>query len=105
MPTASPLNDLVAVTMLGVEVPARAAHWILADGADELAALLVSIQPASLEIWDPASDLSPQSSAWQLWRLIRDRHGIGPTISSKLLAAKRPHLFPINDSVVGAALG
>jgi Family of unknown function (DUF6308) len=45
-------------------------------------------------------DLASNVSANELWRLLRDRPKVGPTIVSKLLAAKRPHLFPIYDSYV-----
>jgi hypothetical protein len=97
-------NDLVAVTMLSVQVPAEASWSVLTDGADEISALLHQIDP-SLEIWDEDADLSPTSPSWKLWTAIAGQKGVGRTIASKLLAAKRPRLFPIYDSVVGTALG
>jgi hypothetical protein len=98
-------NDLVAITMLGVQVPGETAWWILTEGADEISRLLVDIGPASLAIWSDDADLSRESNAWALSDLLTQRQGIGRTIASKLLAAKRPHLFPIYDTVIGAALG
>jgi hypothetical protein len=98
-------NDIVAVSMLSVVVPAGAASWFLGDGAAQTSALLQKIQPANLEIWDNRADLSKSSPAWYLWRAVKDHKGVGRTTASKLLAAKRPHLFPIYDSVVSAALG
>ncbi len=99
-------NDIVAVSMLSVTVPAEAASWLLGDdGADQTSALLQLIQPANLEIWDDRADLSNGSPASQLWRSVKDLKGVGRTTASKLLATKRPHLFPIYDSVVSAALG
>jgi hypothetical protein len=41
------------------------------------------------------------SSAWTLWNDIDHRRGMGATKTSKLLAAKRPHLLPAIDDVVG----
>lgn len=56
---------------------------------------------------DADSDaLTGGSPAGQLWEQLRfGRDGVGPTITSKLLAAKKPQLFPIWDSFVGQATG
>jgi hypothetical protein len=105
-------QDLLAVSMLGVEIPADAAIWMLEDGRHEIGALLEQILPPTLAIWDEAADLGSGSPAWQLWDYIRNnrwpigtgRSGLGRTKASKLLAAKRPHLFPVHDQHVAAAL-
>ncbi len=102
-------KDFVAVGTLGVEVPPSTAIWLLGDGAAPATALLEQIDP-TLTLWDDAADLTPEGPAWQLWDLIRSngwpeqRAGIGRTTTSKLLATKRPHLIPIQDSVVTALL-
>lgn len=71
--------------------------------------MLASIPPEQT-IWDPEVDLSHDGPAWRLWDAVRaggwpdHRGGMGPTKTSKLLAAKRPHLIPIQDRVVTTAL-
>lgn len=96
-------DDLVAVTMLSVDVPGSAARWILGDGSATLSTFLQQIPP-TLSITDPRADLERGGIAWQLWKHIFSRYGIGETTASKLLAAKRPHLFPIFDQHVATAL-
>ncbi len=41
----------------------------------------------------------------RLYAAVRELPGVGPTRASKLLARKRPRLFPIRDEVVGKVLG
>lgn len=54
--------------------------------------------------------LGLKSKAIDLWDLLRrnlpgdSRWGIGPTTTSKLMARKRPHLIPIEDSVVNQVI-
>jgi hypothetical protein len=97
-------TDLVAVTMLSVEVPAHAAIWMLDAGQRELSHLLQEVGP-NRPIWEATDDeLADGSPAHRLWRKLRD-HGIGPATAGKLLATKRPSLIPIWDSHVDAALG
>ena len=111
-PYAFTSGDFLAVSMLGVEVPANAAIWILEDGVEQIAGLLQRI-PTTLRIGDDAVDFSPDGPARQLWDLLRNRRwpddgpaksGLGPTKLSKLLAAKRPHLFPVYDAYIAATL-
>jgi len=111
-PHAFTSRDFLAVSMLGVEVPARAAIWILEDGAAEIHRLL-SLIPPGLRIGDVEVDFGPDGPARQLWGLMRSnawnngdsqRSGLGPTKLSKLLAAKRPGLFPVYDQHIASAL-
>ena len=97
-------KDLIAVTMLGVKVPATAARWILREGKDELSQHLSKIDQ-HLTISDSDSDLSNGSPAWVLFSILDRRDGLGRTITSKILAAKRPGLIPIYDQHVAAYLG
>lgn len=105
-------NDFLAVSMLSVNVPAKAAIWMTNDGREKVAELLRGVGSFDLFIGDDRSDLSPDGPAGQLWRLLRSRRwpegegasGLGRTILSKLLAAKRPHLIPVYDKHVGATL-
>ena len=96
-------DDLIAVSMLSVEVPGSAARWILGDGSATLSILLQQIPP-TLSITDSRADLERGGIAWQLWKHIFSRYGIGETTASKLLATKRPQLFPIFDQHVAVAL-
>ncbi|WP_373071065.1 DUF6308 family protein [Gemmatimonas sp.] len=108
-------NDLVAVTMLSVQVPPGAAAWMLdATGARIITDLLEQIDAAP--IWEQPEEVivDPDGPPTRLWSLLRspstqlpaldDDNGIGPVIAGKLLAAKRPHLVPIYDRYVADAL-
>ena len=96
-------EDIVAVSMLSVNIPPSATRWILGDGRDRLSELLCEID-LNLSIDDPTADLTNGGYAWKLWNEIHSRWGIGETTASKLLAAKRPLLFPIYDQHGAKAL-
>lgn len=102
-------RDLVAVSTLAVDIPAPTSIWLLTGGAAEASALLKEIPPEQA-IWDDTANLSREGAAWRLWNLVRAggwperRGGMGPTKTSKLLSAKRPHLVPIQDSVATKTL-
>ena len=93
-------EDLVAVTVLSVEVPGRAALEILEHRRSRLHELLRQI-PTDLNLVDVEPDTI--TKAWAPWRLdteLRLITGLGPTTVSKLIARKRPRLIPVYDSVV-----
>jgi len=69
----------------------------------ETSSLLEAI-PTGVGIWDAEEHLTKGHAAWQLWDVLHGMKGLGDTTTSKLLAAKRPHLIPIWDSVVGEEL-
>jgi Family of unknown function (DUF6308) len=93
-------DDMVAVTLLSVEVPGRAAMEVLVLQRRRFEVLLESIGP-DRDLADEASvaesDFRP---AWELWRALSELPGLGPTTVSKLMARKRPRLIPIFDSVI-----
>lgn len=97
--------DLVAVSMLSVNVPAHAVIRILGTEHQRFSELLGALGP-DRPIWeaDPA-DLADGAAADGLWRALRDLDGVGPVIAGKLMAAKRPSLIPVYDKHVHAALG
>jgi hypothetical protein len=98
-------DDLVAVSMLGVEIHPQAAIAILETQATELNGLLAEI-PNHVDLWDvPEAVVTDNSPADRLWHSLVAIHGIGPVIAGKLLARKRPRLIPVYDSVVSAAVG
>ncbi|TQF69118.1 hypothetical protein FK531_10125 [Rhodococcus spelaei] len=97
-------DDLVAVTLLSVQVPAQGAWIMLGDKHAELDRLLVEVGP-DRELVDEPEPMTPESPARRLETALREVHGIGRTIASKLIARKRPRLYPIYDDVVGRQLG
>ncbi|WP_051684249.1 DUF6308 family protein [Blastococcus sp. URHD0036] len=98
-------EDLVAVTFLSVVVKPLAAHAVLEARADDFSALLRDVDPDQ-HLVDVDQEFTDAHPAWRLDSALRAlKLGIGRTISSKLLARKRPHLVPIYDSVVGQLTG
>ena len=97
-------EDIVAISMLSVNIPPSASRWILGDGKKPLNLFLQDIDE-KLSIDSPLADLEKGSTAWHLWKEIYSLWGVGETKASKLLAAKRPFLFPIYDQHVAKALG
>jgi hypothetical protein len=99
-------RDILAVSMLSVNVPAATTIWLLGDGAARVSELLTKIP--NVPIWSDEADLEFDTScAGQLWKLVRQTNwrgpnlktGMGRTKTSKLLATKRPALIPVWDSV------
>ena len=103
-------RDLVAVEMLSVQVPAPVAIWLLGDGRTQISELLEEV-PVNVDIWNATDEhFTVLEQLWDLldiayWPVPRPGNGLGPTTKSKLIAAKRPRMAPIIDSVVREALG
>lgn len=95
-------DDFLAASLLDVRFTPTAVRRLVVDGkADSLLAEITNYPEVAL--WN--TDLGRHSPAWHLWDVLTERgNGIGPTRASKLLARKRPHLFPILDSVIIEAL-
>lgn len=100
--------DIVAVTMLGVSIPAPVTIWLLSgEGRRQVGALLRSV-PTDVDLWNAGPILAEDGELWALWDLLRSAswplpdpgNDMGPTKLSKILAAKRPRLVPIWDSRV-----
>lgn len=116
LPNQITASDLLAVSTLSVNVPARAAIAILGEFAEVISNLLAQI-PADLHIAGLSDEssftdhLGSDSPSHALWDLLRrnavdeSRWDVGPTIASKIMARKRPHLIPIEDSVVDRVIG
>jgi hypothetical protein len=94
-------EDLVAVSLLSVNVPPLGALQILETRADELSDLLARV-PRSLELVD-VDEIPADWAPNVLWSALRDVPGVGWVTAGKLMARKRPHLVPVYDSVVQAA--
>jgi hypothetical protein len=99
-------DDIVAVSMLGVRIPAFASLALLEDRAEEITSLLEQIpRLQKLGSTDIDELLDPTSPAMRLWMLLMSISGLKETKVSKLMARKRPHLVPVFDEVIGTNLG
>ncbi|WFR72828.1 DUF6308 family protein [Prescottella defluvii] len=96
-------DDLVAVTFLSVEVSPDGADVILRERRDEFAGLLSAVGPDRDLVDEDA--LAPESPVCRLEAALWTVPGVGRTVASKLIARKRPRLFPIYDRVIGEVLG
>lgn len=95
-------EDVVAISMLAVNAPPRAALYLIADQAGTLSDALTRM-PTDVDLVE-ASD-EHLDTALTLWKEVHSLRGVGGTKTSKLLARKRPRLIPIQDSVTRSALG
>ena len=103
-------SDLLALqTLGGLTIPTEAAINLIRDSipgkVGQFAECLSAI-PVDATIWDSRNDWLAQDAAQTLWRILVSKKvvGVGRTKASKLLAAKRPLLFPIYDKYVAAGL-
>ena len=96
-------DDFVAITLLSVDAGGRAARHILRDRRTEFNTLLTAIGP-DRDLADEPGPIDATWPAWQLETALRTVPGIGITIATKLIARKRPRLYPIWDTVVTKAL-
>jgi hypothetical protein len=97
-------DDLVAVSLLSVDVPALAAIELLDIRAAAFSELLVAVGPDR----DLVEETRPWDDGWLgwvLWVELMKLPGVGATIASKLYARKRPKLRPVYDSVVAQVTG
>ncbi len=96
-------DDLVAVTLLTVEVSPDGADVILRERRGEFAELLSAVGP-DRDLVDE-DELTPESPVCRLEAALWTVPSVGRTVASKLIARKRPRLFPIYDRVIGEVLG
>lgn len=92
-------DDLVAVSLLSVTVPAQAAHELLVRQRARFETLLAEVGPDRdlVGVEEPIDETWP---AWVLSSALRELPDVGPTTAIKLLARKRPRLVPVFDSVI-----
>jgi hypothetical protein len=100
-------DDLVAVTLLSVDVPGDVALKLLEGSLGPDISRHLEHIPTDVPISDPrAADLlGTASHASVAWDLLEEQHGMGWVIAGKLLARKRPRLVPVYDGVVQCAFG
>ncbi|HEY5785487.1 MAG TPA: DUF6308 family protein [Microlunatus sp.] len=97
-------DDLIAVSFLSVDIPARAAMKLLDLEADAFAGLLTELGP-DRDLVQETDGWSDDWVGWRLWQKLVALPDVGATKASKLYARKRPRLRPIYDSVVAKVLG
>ena len=97
-------DDLIAVSTLSVDVPARAALQLLDTQRRHYTVLLEDLGPDRDLVEIPSADEQQFAPAWALWRALMSLDHIGPTTASKLIARKRPRLIPIFDDVINQHL-
>ncbi|MGN9806455.1 DUF6308 family protein [Micromonospora sp. L32] len=98
-------DDLIAVELLSVHVPARVALDLLEGAlgrevATELRRIPTDVSLADTEAPQYITDGGPADRAW---RLLKNNGGVGWVTAGKLLARKRPRLVPVYDEVVRCA--
>jgi hypothetical protein len=100
-------DDLVAVTMLSVDVPGDVALMLLEGELGPDVGRLLAQVPTDVALTDPGAAplFATSSPARVAWDLLEEPRGMGWVITSKLLARKRPRLLPVYDRVVRCALG
>jgi hypothetical protein len=101
------VDDLVAVKMLKVEVPAEVSLELLEGDLGPAVAAELSAIPTDVSISDPdaAGLLADGGPADIAWHLLKERHDMGWVTTNKLLARKRPGLIAVYDDVVACAFG
>jgi hypothetical protein len=101
------LDDLVAVTLLSVDVPGDVTLQLLEGNLGSDITRHLEQIPTDVSINDPAATelFATGSHARMAWALLKQPHGMGWVITNKLLARKRPQLIPVYDGVVRCAYG
>lgn len=111
-PTNLTADDIVACSMLDYPVPAAAAAWILSPEGQWLTAEILADIPTDEDLW--ACQATAILRAADLFQLLRaptsqlppDQIGaaVGQATATRLLAAKRPRLVPIDDRQIRQTL-
>ncbi|WP_330440480.1 DUF6308 family protein [Micromonospora sp. NBC_00821] len=100
-------DDLVAVRMLSVTVPAEASIGLLeGELGEQISGLLAQI-PTDVELGTAGAMclVADGRAADGAWRLLDEQIGIDYVIAGKVMARKRPHLIPVYDQVVRCLYG
>ena len=100
-------EDLVAVELLSVRVPAPVAVDLLERELGELVGRQLANIPTNVSIGQPEAQalLQPGGPAERAWELLKAPDDMGWVTAGKLLARKRPRLVPVYDRVVRCAFG
>jgi hypothetical protein len=100
-------DDIVAVQMLSVTVPAEVSIDLLDGRLGRRMSDLLSKIPTGVELGtDQARELVEDGApADRAWHLLKSQPGVGYVTAGKLMARKRPHLVPVYDEVVSCLFG
>lgn len=101
-------DDVVAVSLLSVDLPPHAVLRILEREALKITRLLSRVPfDVDLHAADPRliETGSPADELWGVLRSYDEPDGTGRVRTSKLLARKRPRLLPVWDDSVSRQLG
>lgn len=98
-------DDLIAVQMLSVQVPAVVALDLCEGDLGREVTEQLRLLPTDIELGDDEAAvlIADDGPADRAWRLLKQCDGVGWVIAGKLLARKRPHLIPVYDDVVRCA--
>ena len=97
-------DDLVAVSLLSVEIPGSVAISLLDTEAAHISALLEELGP-DRDLVEETEQWDDEWVGWRLSQKLRELPDVGATTASKLLARKRPRLRPIYDTKVADVIG
>lgn len=97
-------DDLVSLALLSERVPGPAAQELLVTKADWFAGLLADVAP-DRDLGEQSEKVDPVGAGSRLYAAVKTLPYVKTTRASKLLARKRPRLFPIRDGVVEQVLG
>lgn len=105
-------EDVVACSMTGYAVPAPAAAWLLGPEGQWLTTEILADIPAGTVLWEcEATHILRAADLFQLLRAptsqlpeLPDVAALGQATATRLLAAKRPLLAPIDDRQIRQTL-
>lgn len=95
-------DDLVALSLLSMQLPGHVQYELLRDEFVDAAAAVLATIPDGVDLWD-ATD-ADLAAARRLIAMVRGIDGAGFVTAFKLAARKRPRLVPVYDNVVEKAL-
>lgn len=92
-------TDVFAAQALSVTIPTEAVRTLLYEDADTFNTALRALPPEDFGNAD-RSAFESEGAAMRLFGLLDALPGVGTTKATKLMAAKRPDLIPIQDAFV-----
>lgn len=92
-------DDVASAALLNTPMPGRAVVHLLITQSERFSELLRAVGPDRdfIDV-DPDPSGPDMAPVYELYEALKALPKIGPTIASKLVARKRPRLFPIIDA-------